>query len=133
MKNRNVKNMRPIFGERTNHCTFSLVYYRQSTQRSTSTAIMEQPRHHDFDTLDRIFLKSIGFTNGFIDAIITNRKVAHLIFWILDNSASMRECDGNRLLKDGTKVRALKCTRWEELKETALFHIDLAGSTGAPR
>ena len=93
---------------------------------------MEQPRSHRYDNLDGSFLNAYGFTYGFIEAIKENRKVVHLVFWILDNSASMRALDGNRLSIDVGNIRFLKCTRWEELKDTALFHIDLAAWIGAP-
>ena len=60
-----------------------------------------------------------------------------LRIWIVDNSASMNLCDRYRLETSGSPnignpVRRMKCTRWEELKETALYHAQLAVSLKAP-
>ena len=100
--------------------------------RPRTTARMERPRRREFETLDVNFLEAYGFTEGFIEAIIKNRTVVQLVFWILDNSASMRTYDGNLMTHGSGKVRVLKCTRWEELQETALFHVELAASIGSP-
>lgn len=103
-----------------------------SSPRPRATARAEQSRNNEVENLDRHFLRSNGFPDGFIDALMENRNVVQQVFWILDNSASMRGPDGNRMTQYLGKIRLLKCTRLEELQETILFHIDLAASISVP-
>ena len=50
--------------------------------------------------------------------------------WIIvDNSGSMSTRDGNKLDSLG---RSVPCTRWEELRQTLLFHGELAERLNAP-
>ena len=60
--------------------------------------------------------------------------------WIIDNSASMNRYDQHRFTHEHTRKalfsnpthRTSKCSRWEELKETALFHAHLSVMTHTP-
>ena len=57
-----------------------------------------------------------------------------LRIWIVDNSGSMREPDGRRLVETSTKqnVRWTLCTRWDELKDTVMYHAQMAALLQAP-
>ena len=57
-----------------------------------------------------------------------------LRLWVVDNSGSMRENDGRRLVASSSKsnVRWTQCTRWDELKDTVTYHAQMAALLVAP-
>eukprot|EP00539_Tryblionella_compressa_P017084 CAMPEP_0178838690 /NCGR_PEP_ID=MMETSP0746-20121128/13456_1 /TAXON_ID=913974 /ORGANISM="Nitzschia punctata, Strain CCMP561" /LENGTH=365 /DNA_ID=CAMNT_0020501671 /DNA_START=94 /DNA_END=1188 /DNA_ORIENTATION=+ len=63
-----------------------------------------------------------------------SREYLPLTIWIVDNSSSMNTKDGRRLLPTASQndVRVMPCTRWEELKETVVYHAQLAALLNAP-
>eukprot|EP00854_Cymbomonas_tetramitiformis_P012172 gene12172-14379_t len=46
--------------------------------------------------------------------------------WIVDNSSSMNESDGNRIIENKGKMVSIKSTRWEELRDSVNYHAQLA-------
>jgi hypothetical protein len=79
-------------------------------------------------------LKQQGFTIGLAEALSTMKQCFPLRIWILDNSGSMQEADGQRLVETSnkTQVKFISSTRWEELRECANYHLQLAGLLEAP-
>ena len=79
-------------------------------------------------------LKEQGFTDGLIKLLLDDREKPGQRFWIIDNSGSMNKCDGHRLVptRDRSHVKVCACTRWEELRETVSYHVDLAGLLQTP-
>ena len=79
-------------------------------------------------------LKQQGFTIGLAEALSTMKQSFPLRIWILDNSGSMQEADGQRLVETSkkTQVKFISSTRWEELRECANYHLQLAALLEAP-
>jgi len=75
----------------------------------------------------RNFLLSQNFPPGFATAFVKNAELVPIRFFICDDSGSMNENDGNKLIttKAGA-IRSVQCSRWEELKESIAFHAELA-------
>lgn len=75
-----------------------------------------------------------GFPKGLAEDIYSNSLEFSLRIWIVDNSGSMKTQDGNLLqIMNGSKtVKLVKCSRWEEIKETVIYHIDMAALLRAP-
>lgn len=68
-------------------------------------------------------LRAQGFPSALARALsLQSTRAFPLRLWIVDNSGSMREPDGRRLVESSTKdnVKWAKTTRWEELKVSAL-------------
>lgn len=65
---------------------------------------------------------------------VTSVQTFPLRLWIVDNSGSMRQADGCRLVASSTKsrIKFAECTRWDELKDTVLYHAQLAALLVAP-
>jgi hypothetical protein len=63
-----------------------------------------------------------------------SKEFVPLTIWVVDNSSSMFTPDGKRLLETNSQhdVRVAPCTRWEELKETVLYHAQLMALLEAP-
>lgn len=86
-----------------------------------------------------------GFSRGLARALINSKDAFAMRFWIVDNSGSMLANDGHRLV-DATpshrrdyKARfvvpsfyTVNCSRWEEIRETVLYHVRLAELMKAP-
>ena len=75
-------------------------------------------------------LQSMGYPLGLI-AQLGKAKAAYPIrFWIVDNSSSMEELDGEVLLEhhdSSVAPRVVACTRWQELQSTVHYQAGLAG------
>lgn len=67
-------------------------------------------------------LRDQGFPSALARALaLQSTEAFPLRLWIADNSGSMREADGRRLVASSTKgnVKWVQTTRWEELKVIA--------------
>jgi len=75
-----------------------------------------------------------GFPKGLAKDVYSNSLEFSLRIWVVDNSGSMKTQDGNLLeIVNGSKsVKVVKCSRWEEIKETVMYHIDMAALLRAP-
>jgi len=68
-----------------------------------------------------------GLAQAFLDA----SESAPRRYWIVDNSGSMMTSDGHRRVSAARgRERFVQCSRWHELRETVLFHADLARRAG---
>jgi len=80
-------------------------------------------------------LRSQGFTEGLSNEILLFTKTYSLRFWIIDNSGSMANTDGNRLVNTKSKSTPFKmvsCSRWKEIQEAVDYHTQLAALLEAP-
>jgi len=75
-------------------------------------------------------LVKYGFSSGIIDQMVKAVQQFPLRIWILDNSGSMSEGDGNFFVPSRAKM--VNCTRWDELQETMKFHLSVATDLQAP-
>merc|ERR1712176_1579419 len=57
-----------------------------------------------------------------------------LRIWVVDNSGSMVQGDGHRLVEtqNANDVRILNCSRWAEIQETVEYHAQMAALLEAP-
>jgi hypothetical protein len=78
-------------------------------------------------------LKDQGFSTGLAEALNTNAKVFDRRIWIIDNSGSMEIGDGHRIvMTSDRKIEAQNVSRWEELKDTVVYHSEMAALLNSP-
>ena len=68
-----------------------------------------------------------GYSQGLIKALSQNSHDFDFRFWIVDNSGSMQIGDGSRIVTSGKSdgsLKAVRATRWEELKDTVQYVVD---------
>lgn len=68
-----------------------------------------------------------GYSLGLIKALSQNSHDFDFRFWIVDNSGSMQIGDGSRIVTSGKSdgsLKAVRATRWEELKDTVQYVVD---------
>ena len=75
-------------------------------------------------------LVKYGFPVGLRDQIVKTLHQFPLRIWLLDNSGSMTEDDGNLFVP--SRKQMINCTRWDELKNTMKFHLSVAHDLQAP-
>ena len=68
-------------------------------------------------------LSSMGFPPGLALELGQVRSVYPVRFWVIDNSGSMMNNDGN-MTRNNMPVQ---CTRWAELEQTVGYHANLSG------
>ena len=88
------------------------------------------PSSTDIDNQNRQHLIKYGFPVGLRDQIVKTLQQFPLRIWVLDNSGSMTQNDGNLFVP--SKKRMITCTRWDELQETMKFHLSVAADLQAP-
>ena len=82
----------------------------------------------------RNFLRSHQFPEGFIEHFINNEEHVPIRFFICDDSGSMFESDGNRLIPTPGRhggMKSVPCSRWEELRDSINFHAELASASNS--
>lgn len=73
-----------------------------------------------------------GYPPGLANAVEASLAQFPLRFWIVDNSYSMGEPDGARLVSTTNGMRVLKhCTRTDELKDAVFHQAELSALLGA--
>lgn len=78
-------------------------------------------------------LKSEGFSTGLARALCMNAKVFDRRIWVVDNSGSMEIGDGHRIVTTSDReIVSQAVSRWEELKDTVLYHAEMAATLGTP-
>jgi hypothetical protein len=80
-------------------------------------------------------LVSQGFTAGLAKSLSDNKTNFPLRIWILDNSGSMQSTDGHRIIptsKQSNDLKIVGCTRWEEIRDCAQYHIHMSALLEAP-
>lgn len=76
-----------------------------------------------------------NYTRGLAQSLNLTKQSFALRIWIIDNSRSMLNSDGNRMVdtyNSYEKVEMVPCTRWEEIRECVNYHIQLAETVQAP-
>jgi hypothetical protein len=75
-----------------------------------------------------------GFTRGLAEAMTKNSAAFPLRIWVVDNSGSMANSDGHRMVETKKKddVKIVSCTRWMEIQETVDYHAQMAALLQAP-
>lgn len=111
-------------------------YNAQGIPIVTATAA-PQDAHTTTTTITSHVLQTLqqqGFTAGLAEALQANQRAFPLAIWIVDNSGSMANRDGHRLVEtnSSTAVRFVACTRWAELQQSVEYHVQLAALLNAP-
>jgi len=103
-----------------------------STEKLQKLPFPERPKEVDEDRLSN--LQYNGFTKGLTASMIENSDTYCVRYFIIDNSGSMNNADGKKLVEnmDGKSHRIVQCTRWEEIGESVNYHATLAGLMAAP-
>jgi hypothetical protein len=76
-----------------------------------------------------------GYTNSLAQSLArTHQQDLAKRIWIVDNSGSMQNNDGCRMVENSTAMHGemQACTRWEELSDCVEYHIRLAALLEAP-
>lgn len=69
-----------------------------------------------------------GFPVGLALALCESTAIYQERIWVVDNSGSMQLQDGQKM--NGSK--SIRCSRWEEIKDTVFFHAKLASILNSP-
>mmetsp|Transcript_3685 Transcript_3685/g.7456 ORF Transcript_3685/g.7456 Transcript_3685/m.7456 type:complete len:283 (+) Transcript_3685:28-876(+) len=78
-------------------------------------------------------LKQDGFSEGLANALVLNKQALAKRIWIVDNSSSMNAKDGHRIISSSPRQITFRdCSRWEEIQETVIYHMQLAETIQAP-
>jgi len=115
-------------------------YYQSTSQRAngndhTTNNHGARPIHPALPNHVVQALLEQGFTRGLAEALHRNNIAFSLRIWIVDNSGSMAERDGQRLVASSTRRRSLtqqSCSRWRELQDTVEYHVQMAALLQAP-
>lgn len=90
------------------------------------------PNQLDPNTLSQ--LTQQGYTTGLANALAESCNSFPLRIWVVDNSGSMNNSDGNRLVptQSSKDIKCVPCTRWKEIVDTIGYHSQMAALLGAP-
>lgn len=78
-------------------------------------------------------LRRRGFTEGLVQALLENKDAFAKRIWIVDNSSSKLTQDGHCIISTTPRhVSFRDCSRWEEIQETVIYHMELAELIQAP-
>lgn len=102
--------------------------------RGSKDVVLPQQASKVMDNAQIRALMEQGFTRGLAEAMTQNNAAFPLRIWVVDNSGSMRERDGNRIVQARKKgdLKMVQCTRWTEIQECVQYHAKLAGVLQAP-
>ena len=83
----------------------------------------------------RAYLQQYHFPQGLIELIVSQCIRSGPRYYVIDDSGSMATRDGERILDSETKpghANHIKCTRWEELKDSLKFQAGLLHAANMP-
>jgi hypothetical protein len=103
-------------------CKSSFAHF--SLPRQTAT-VLESRQVQD--------LLSLGFPLGLALAMNENKVKFPLRVWVIDNSRSMEKPDGSHVhAKSKGTYKVTPCSRWKEMRETVVFHAEMAAKIQSP-
>ena len=75
-----------------------------------------------------------GFTKGLAESLNQTKDAFALRIWVVDNSGSMQQNDGHRIVGDfkGGRLSMVDCSRWDEIRECVEYHVRMASLLRAP-
>lgn len=77
-------------------------------------------------------LRSLGFPAGLARLVTDADSRVGLRLFILDNSGSTGEMDGNKLTAEYGTLKMKACSRWDEIKAMAVLQARVAVAVGVP-
>ena len=78
------------------------------------------------------YLNNLGWPIGLTNCLFKSCKKIPIRFYIVDDSGSMNESDGRRILGYGKDQKIVDGSRWAELMDCIYFAANLAEEIGAP-
>jgi hypothetical protein len=82
------------------------------------------------------FMNKHNWTKGMQSAFFTSTKKIPIRFFIVDDSGSMNNNDGHRIIRTGSgkmaPAKMIQCTRWAELSDSLKFHAKLSETCKTP-
>jgi len=110
--------------------------YRQGINATTSTAAASDVIDRQDVALNEQHIQQLlkqGFTRGLSLSLEEMKKMFALRIWIVDNSGSMQQPDGHRIVSTGpNSVKTIPSSRWDEIVECVEYHAKFAGLIEAP-
>ena len=103
-------------------------------QQHSSQQTPQQPQQQPIEEAQLERLVQQGYTRGLATSLNDTKKSFARRIWLVDNSGSMQTTDGHRLVATGRDVHQVSlesCSRWEELHETVVYHIQMAAAMNA--
>lgn len=95
----------------------------QASRSSSLKTLIQTPSSILAEDQHRFLQNDFHFPSGLATELGKTRSLFPARFWILDNSGSMLNNDGEILTPQHERVT---CTRWKELQETVNYHSELA-------
>jgi hypothetical protein len=96
----------------------------------TGTHDEQQERQLDSGHVTQLIQQ--GFSTGLAQALVNNAGAFHRRIWVVDNSGSMQIGDGHRVVQTNGKILAEPVSRWEEIKDTVIYHSQMAAVLKSP-
>ena len=78
------------------------------------------------------YLGNLGWSKGLMNCLFKSCDKIPIRFYIVDDSGSMNQSDGQRILGVGKDQKLVNGSRWSELMDCIYFAADLAEEIGAP-
>ena len=78
------------------------------------------------------YLGNLGWSKGLMNCLFRSCDKIPIRFYIVDDSGSMNQSDGQRILGHGKDQKLVKGSRWSELMDCIYFAANLAEEVGAP-
>ena len=105
-----------------------------TSYHKTPSATNSRYRQQDISASKLDVLKQQGYSLGMAKSLQQVKQVFPKRIFIIDNSWSMQQNDGHRMLETNKRgdIRMVSCTRWEEIQECMSYHIRLVGLIEAP-
>jgi|EP00521_Asterionellopsis_glacialis_P015048 Mg-chelatase subunit ChlD len=111
----------------------SLAQAQTATGRSSRVMLPKQ-KSKVMGRAEVTAMQEQGFTKGLAEAMTRNNAAFPLRIWVVDNSGSMAQNDGHRIVETAhsDNVKIVGCTRWREIQETVNYHAQMAALLQAP-
>jgi len=118
-----------------NNSSRKVGYPRRSTYNrfhKSNNELLYETKQQSFPKNVTIELNKQGYLNGISRDLCRNMQEFPLRVWVVDNSGSMNIKDGHKFELTKNVMNVTRCSRWEELQETVVYHAELASLLHAP-
>jgi Mg-chelatase subunit ChlD len=105
------------------------------TRGRSERVMMPKQKSYKLRNDDIQALQQQGFPRGLAQTLSTNNVAFPLRIWVVDNSGSMNQRDGHRIVsvdQTNRKLKLVDCTRWAEIQQTVEYHSQMAAHLHAP-
>lgn len=125
----------PIQGVNTTPLNYAYNSNNNNQQnQAISSSVPVQPVSNVNEGGAREFLTANKWPVGLQDCLLDHLNRIPIRFFICDDSGSMIENDGHKLVTSANgQNRLIPCSRWSELTESLKFHASLSNAACIPR